>query len=763
MKNSLFKRAIAVVSAVPVALTQCLSVASAVAVENTVPAAVKSEGQTLTLDRGNETSLLYIAPEDDYAREGDKFTKVSNWNSKVNAALIQSAGKTGVLDLENVYAKVIENSKEYKEVTTSLIEKLSDVTYAVSDDGKVTIEATLDNITDTFTAGGANTIGGALKKLAADYGVTDLETPDSFFEDLVIGCSIKAVVDGSALMDGTTVSGTLELTDTASGKVYKGSAALDWALESFELLKSEAKAVCDEYSQYVDTEDAYKQVEDSVAFYVDKLNQAKDYEAKAMNANKSVSAAYGSEFARIVDQKVIDSFNKHPMLIAFNKKQEIIDNFNDALAQLNSIAAPFTFDITIDECKELGFGLYDIESTLVNGVATFDAKFEDKEAAAVEAYIEAEYNVDVVEIYKTVSIVADATMTATGYGEADTQIERVVIVKEKDETTTTTTATVTDTDTTTTTTATVTDTDTDTTTTTTATVTDTDTDTTTTTTATVTGSDDKTTTTTTATVTDTDTTTTTTTTNEPTETTTSVEYKKVVNYYTETAVGFYLNTDEEFDFDRVKSITYTIDEVKITYGENGVKLSEEIVSTTAPKSIMDSVEFKDVPADVDTLEKENSVNQFAFQVQIYASKDIVTEDGFVVAKAGDKLTNADGKAVAATAYIGVKGDADLNMICDSRDASVVLAWYANVQTGGSNSMFFEDERTKEYPVLDDFAAFLADVDNEKDADNSIKLKNQRKLTSSDASFILSYYAKVQTGSAAAKDTWKGELGDYAKD
>jgi hypothetical protein len=180
-------------------------------------------------------------------------------------------------------------------------------------------------------------------------------------------------------------------------------------------------------------------------------------------------------------------------------------------------------------------------------------------------------------------------------------------------------------------------------------------------------------------------------------------------------------------------------------------------------SIIDSVEFKDVPADVDTLENENSVNQFAFQVQIYASKDIVTKDGFVVAKAGDKLTNADGKAVAATAYIGVKGDADLNMICDSRDASVVLAWYANVQTGGSNSMFFEDERTKEYPVLDDFAAFLADVDNEKNADNSIMLKNQRKLTSSDASFILSYYAKVQTGSAATKDTWKGELGDYAKD
>lgn len=705
MKNSLFKRAIAIASTVPVALTQCLSVASAVAVENTVPAAVKSEGQTFTLDRGNETSLLYIAPEDDYAREGDKFTKVSNWNSKVNAALIQSAGKTGVLDLENVYAQVIENSKEYKEVTKSLIEKLSDVTYTVSDDGKVTIEATLDNITDTFTAGGANTIGGALKKLAADYGVTDLETPDNFFEDLVIGCSIKAVVDGSALMDGTTVSGTLELTDTASGKVYKGSAALDWALESFELLKSEAKAVCDEYSQYVDTEDAYKQVEDSVAFYVNKIKEAKDYEAKVMNANESVSAAYGSEFARIVDQKVIDSFNKHPMLIALNKKQEIKDNFNDALAQLNSIADPYSFDITFAECSEFGLGLYDIESTLVNGVATFDAKFEDMETADVEAYIEAEYNVDVVEIYKTVSIVADATMTATGYGEADTQIERVVIVKEKDETTTTTTAT----------------------------------------------------------VTDTDTTTTTTTTNDPTETTTSVEYKKVVNYYTETAVGFYLNTDEEFDFDRVKSITYTIDEVKITYGENGVKLSEEIVSTTAPKSIMDSVEFKDVPSDVDTLEKENSVNQFAFQVQIYASKDIVTEDGFVVAKAGDKLTNADGKAVAATAYIGVKGDADLNMICDSRDASVVLAWYANVQTGGSNSMFFEDERTKEYPVLDDFAAFLADVDNEKDADNSIKLKNQRKLTSSDASFILSYYAKVQTGSAAAKDTWKGELGDYAKD
>ena len=51
MKNSLFKRAIAAASAVPVALTQCLSVANAVSVDYTAPVAAKSADTSFTLDK----------------------------------------------------------------------------------------------------------------------------------------------------------------------------------------------------------------------------------------------------------------------------------------------------------------------------------------------------------------------------------------------------------------------------------------------------------------------------------------------------------------------------------------------------------------------------------------------------------------------------------------------------------------------------------------------------------------------------------------
>ncbi len=769
MKNSLFKRAIAVASAVPVALTQCLSVANAVYVDYSVSTAAEADSTTFTLDKGEATSIFYIEPNEDveaYVREGNVFTKSSNWNSRLATAISNVDATNGVLDLSKAYELAIEKSGDQKEVVSSLIDQMGDVTYSVSEDGMITIEGTLGDVTPTFTAGGSNTIGGALKDLAAEYGVEDLDTPDNFFEDVVIGCSVKAVVDGSKLADGTVVTASFELTDTATGKVYKGLGAIDWALEKFDLLKSTAKDACDEYSEYVDTTDAYKQIDDSVSFYVDKLEAAKKYIAKAYEFEKSISAATTADaIAQAKDIFANDYNNTIPVI---NKKvnRELPDSFaqaagnekaqeyyNKALGALNGKVAPYTFDITLDECAALADGFTDITASVSNGVATFTAKFEDKEAAAAEAYIEGEYNVNVVEIYKTITVIGDATTLADaagGFATADIQIERVVKVEDVVTTTTTTTTSAT-TDTTETTVTTV------------STVDGSDVVTTA---STVEGGDVV--TTTASTVEGGDVVTTTVSTVDTpgsSTTTTRTETKYVVNFDTQTVVGFYLDIDPEFNIEQVKSLGYSVDYSVLSYGEDGSLVSQEVIIKGDVVDITKSIEFKDVPADVFKLINTDNVNQFAAQIQIYATEDITAADGTVVAKAGDALKNVDGSSVSATAYIGVKGDASLDMKADSIDASVVLAWYAKISTGGvpgeiqfSNN----DLLVQNNPVLDDFAAFLADVDNENDSANYVTLKTARTIDSKDSSNILAYYAQLMTGAKAGRDTWNNVLGEYGK-
>ncbi len=889
MKNSLLKRAIAAASVVPVALTQCLSVANAVYVDSYSSTAVKgAAGSSMTLNNGDATSILYIAPKNDYAEVDGTYVKSSDWNVTVSSLIASVAAgdkSSDVIDMSKAYETAIEKSGEYAEVTKSLIEKMSDIAYNVEADGKITVTASLDNITPTFTAGGNNTIGGALKELAAKYGVEDLDTPDNFFEDVVIAGDLEIVINANMLADGTTVEGTLKFTDKATGNVYYGLGVIDWALEKFDLLKSTAKEACDKYSQYVDTTDAYAEIEDSVAFYVDKLELAKEYIAKGYAANKSLSADAASEIIAKADKILFNKKGKHlpgTTCLELASNAKALEIYNDALAQAND-KTPVTIDIQASELGAFGDSIYDIEVSLINGVATISGKFADTETEwiDVEDYIEEKYNVDAVSSYKQFTAVADAskfTNEGEGFASADFQLERVVIVKE---TTTTTTTTSTTTSSTTTTTSTVSDDVTTTTTTeptvsdittpgfpgpTTTTVSDDGSGTTTTTTATETdlgdhdctttstvsdgGASDVTTTstvsdggdvsvttttvsdggdvstpTTTSTVSDggdvsvttttvsdggdvsTPTTTSTvsdggdvsvttttvsdggdvstpTTTStvsdggdvsvttttvsdggDDTSTTTRTETKYVVNYHTETQVGFYLDIDPEFNIDQVKSLGYSIDYSVLSYGEDGALIKQEILEAGEVVDITDSIEFKDVPADVFKLINTEAENQFAAQIQIYATKQIVNANNEVIAEAGEALKNIDGSPVSATAYIGVKGDADLDMVADASDASTALVYYAKISTGAvaSETQFSTNNvLVANDPVLDDFAAFLADVDNENDSNNYVALKPARVIDASDASFILGYYAKISTGRDTGRDTWNDVLGVYGK-
>ena len=795
MKNSLFKRAIAVASAVPVALTQCLSVANAVYVDYSVPTETKTAiSKTFTLDKGEPASLLYIAPEEDYARNGNVFTKTSNWNERLDTLVTEIAGSQrndGTINVARLYEMAVNRAGAHKEVVSSVFDKMSDITYSVSEDKVITIEGTLDNVTPIFTDSSSNTIGGALKDLAAEYGVEDLETPENFFEELVIGCNVKIKVNAAELSEYTTVRADIELTDTATGKVYKGLGALDWAEEKLELLKNTAKEVCDSYDEYFDVSEAYQQIEDSVSFYANKLAATKRAIDRAYKINREFSADTSATAIKRAKNYFENRYDNTIPVINHEIKKEIPNSFNDAAAgkrvqrnfeaalrQLNTMASPYTFDITIGDCADLGDSFKNIEASIENGKATFTAQFDDMEAEEAAKYITSEYGVEVDQIYKQITIEADATSltdAAGGFAVSDVQIERIVIVKTP-ETTTTTTTTTQSTDTTETTVATDTTVSDSTGTTVSVdpsvtTTASTDeipggSETTTVSTDEIPGGSETTTVSTDEIPGGSETTTVSTDEIPGSETTTTrTETKYVVNYSTETTTGFYLDIDPEFNIEQVKAIGYSIDYSILSYGEDGSLVSQEVLIKGAYNDLLGRVEFKDVPADVFKLINENNVNQFAAQIQLYATEKIVDADGTVIAEAGEALMNVNGSPVSVTAYIGVKGDASLDMKADSIDASVVLTWYANVQTGGdreTTQFSNNDLLVKSNPVLDDFAAFLADVDNENDSVNYVTLKPARTLDAKDSSYILDYYARIMTGVPSGRDTWNDVLGEYGK-
>ena len=108
-------------------------------------------------------------------------------------------------------------------------------------------------------------------------------------------------------------------------------------------------------------------------------------------------------------------------------------------------------------------------------------------------------------------------------------------------------------------------------------------------------------------------------------------------------------------------------------------------------------------------------------------------------------TKADAEPVAApvnpTVYIGVKGDANLDGIVDTKDAVTILTYYAKAAAGQADVAFNEDEN------LNKLAFFLADVDTESKAGMN---SGSELMTTQDAVNVLTFYAKK---AANQEPTW----------
>ena len=819
MKNSLFKRVVAAASAVPLALTQCLTVANAVSVDD---AATSLNDQAVTAAAAKDVTidvLLNIVPDETdgvkyeeltgdeaiisgetadeliakYAsdREGAKvFTKASEWNLTAYSYIqqaIKSGKNTGKVDISDLVNYVVKNSGKHKEIVERAFGFLSDVTYELQSNGDVVFKSTLSQ--PMFYG----TVDKSVGKILYNYGVYPVD-----FSSVDVTGEFVLTVGTSALSSDTEVPVKFVFNSNAKGAVYAAGLP-DFALDTVTKIKTlalDAIAASDISSS--DKEKASAEVAETSDWYIKKINAAKNEYAHDMQINREGEFENVAGLIAEINQAIKNrGYKKQIPATATDILTSATGSkaYTKALEQINKAAGSYTVKISAAELGAAIDSIYDISASLKNGVAEAYGKYNDAEAADVADFFKTfalpeEY--EVLADFKAGTAKVDGTGAATETAAVlSGDFQRVVVVAPVTTTSTTTVTTTTETTTTTTaaeTTTTAAETTTtaepaETTTTAEATTTAAAETTTTAAAETTTTAQPAETTTTVETTTAVDTTTAVTTVATTTSTVTgtdpsgrkySGETVTGIDVTADSEVGFYLNIDTEFNREQIKSVSYTEGKHLVFKYEDGDK--EEVPFeklTDADKALKAAVEAQNTPVelnldDIDFGDQkpENSYTPgssiFAHQITLYAKNDI---DAIGV-KAGEPLTKIAGNYVSVTAYIGVKGDADLDHIADATDASAVLVYYSAMMTGGKpEETQFSNSPLVEAPgdILDEFAAFLCDVDYEhlddetRVADNWKNKKSMRFIDSSDASYILACYSDVMTGSEPNRATWNEVL------
>ena len=116
------------------------------------------------------------------------------------------------------------------------------------------------------------------------------------------------------------------------------------------------------------------------------------------------------------------------------------------------------------------------------------------------------------------------------------------------------------------------------------------------------------------------------------------------------------------------------------------------------------------------------------------------------------LVDKDGNPLYITAYIGVKGDANLNNVADGSDATDVLWYFGQISGGVGGTTVDRDTiqltRNSTFVTgvddpLEQLAAFLCDVtEDEWSEDNWTIAKKDRNIDGTDATLILKYFGLV---------------------
>lgn len=573
---------------------------------------------------------------------------------------------------------------------------------AYSDVAKVFADLVDGKKVDYTFDGKKLTVKGKINELNYNefIGVSDAFKIDAF-DDIVLGGDFVIVVDGSTIDANQTV--TAEFKYTCEGKTYTLGEVPALIKDKFTAIKAKAEK---EIGAGVD--------EKAKADFFDKLDKIIKAATKADNGvTKALSLDWNYTTAQ---QKgnAADAITKlNAKLKSFGINKQLPPTASD-IASDSRVAAAFAElsektngKVTVSAAEvgkladEIGGRSIskddktvvstDLSTLISGGVGSFTAAFDDDadEVADLKRKVEAQ-GYQLVGSYKKVYANVDfSNIKKDGKATLKLDLNRVLVT----DTTTTTTSTTT-------------------------TTTSSTTSSSTTTSSTTSSSTSSSTTSSSTTTSTTSSSTTTSTTTTPPDT------KKIKKQYAKagykTTAAFYLNTEEEFNKKQISNVALVIEYTDGTSEERTVAAGDINFGTAKPTN---------------TYEKGNTT--FKYDVPVFV-KDTA-------------LTDADGKAITVEAYIGVRGDADLNNTANAVDASVVLTYYAKLQTGGkaARTQLSTSSLVKAASdIYDDFAAYLADV--YYDVENGVifdnltdKATRKNTINAVDASSILQFYAKRQ--------------------
>ena len=771
MKKSFFKRAVATVAAVPLALTQCLTSSFAETTVDTASqadAAVAAAGEkTYTLD-----TLLRIEPEKKY----------SEWNLNADTALLglSAMGKASGTINTDKFAALASKAGKFSALAENVLGQVKNAQYRITNTNDIIITADIENISEALNKDFSLSLGNAVRMLVEGSGVEELYEID--YTTVDASGKIEIVIGGSELINGTMVPATFKFTPNG-GKALDLMGSVAYANQTIEEYRAIAYAKIDELADKLDTVAAKEEIDKTFDLYLGRIQAAVDNYMKLVNMNKSKNYDSISGVLKSLNYRLelAGIQRKLPTTGAGLASNAIVSTTYDIVKDMinNSAAGAVNFDIELSEVGAFLDELRNIETSAQGGVYTLKAEFDDAEAAEVAEYYN---NTDTEGQYVNSYKIITGKGAIGGDNYVDVKIERVVITTDKTTTTTTTTdttststettTTTSSTDTTTSSTETTTTSSTDTTTSTsteTTTTSSTDTTTSTSTETTTTSSTDTTTSTSTETTTtsSTDTTTssseTTTTsssttstssTSSTTSTTTNVTKVLVTSYAeVDSDYAFYYSYEEKFNNAQLGfAVLYNVYDL-IAIDENG----EYVLDENGEKIVVNNeVEIEDISGLVDfgdatpanTFNVENTTFRYDVPLSYF----------------GDALLDEDGNAITAEAYIGKRGDVTLDNIITVSDATYMLTAYTkiNAVTGAVDAntvLFTRDVLTKDpASVLDQFAAFLGDVDCNI-TDNFQATKDQRAIIATDATYILSASVKLNSNyTGTEKALWEEILG-----
>ena len=776
MKTSLFKRAVAAVATVPLALTQCLTCTSFAASTD----AVKVTGDAIKAEASADTSvtldnMLYIAPDD--------ADQKSDWNLTLSSALdkiVSNGNTTGTLDITGFANALASRAGQYSDLAKAMFAQVEGVAYRVTDDGDILVAAKVNNLAAALQSDVNKALGKRVKELADKYNAPELANID--FAKVDISGIVEVTIKTSELAGGTKF--TVDVAFAAEdGKTYTVYDVINtYAAGKLAELKNTAYTTIDSIDG-IDKDAVKADVDAAMAEYVNMFNTATKNLGKVFTANRSKTDTNVAGLISAAKNYLKKNYNK--TFTGSTASEVLATNtvgglYNNALAQINAAASPYTVDVDAATLGAFLDSLTNVDYSIAGGVGSLSGRFEDAEKEAVKAYVEAQGNV-FVDSYKEITGVVDfGGIKAADASSVSVEVKRILVTETTTttttgDTTTTTSTTTTSSDTTTTS---ATTTSSSNTTTTSATTTSSDTTTTsatttssdtTTTSATTTSSDTTTTSATTTSSSDTTTTSTTTTSSNTTTTTTTTTTNVVTSvstYYVtaDTDYAFYLNTEETFSEEQVKNAKVHVSYVDVTTDEEG-----NVVSVGDP--VEEDIDIANIGFGDATPENTyvaDRTDGFDYDVTLtYEGEDITAPDGTVLLANGAALANEAGEKITVKAYIGVKGDANLDNKVDAVDASAILTYYATLLTGQSaeETVLSTSQLAKNDPAYEQFAAFLADVNAPLSDRAKTKEDRGTELNSIDSSYILTFAAdraateNEKYNTLTDKELWELVLGN----